>query len=106
MFRAIEARREIPLERFLYALGIRHVGETTARVLARAYGSWDAFLDVCQRLAKGDAEAREEMDSIDQGGETVIEALAAYFREEHNRRIVKRPTAYGRILYSQRPTRD
>src|SRR5215472_3496465 len=40
LFRAIEARREIPLERFLYALGIRHVGETTARLLARAYGSW------------------------------------------------------------------
>jgi DNA ligase (NAD+) len=106
LFRAIEARREISLERFIYALGIRHVGETTARVLARAYGSWEAFLDVCRRLAEGDAEACEEMDAIDQVGETVIEALAAYFGEEHNRRIVKRLTAEVRILDAERPKRD
>src|ERR1700680_3712875 len=54
LFGAIEARREIPLELFLYAPGIRHVGETTARVLARAYGSWDAFLQACEKLATGD----------------------------------------------------
>jgi DNA ligase (NAD+) len=106
LFRAIEARREMPLERFIYALGIRHVGETIARVLARAYGSWEAFLDVCRRLAKGDAEAREELDAIDQVGDTVIEALSAYFGEEHNRRIVKRLTAEVRILDAERPQRD
>ncbi|HEY4774554.1 MAG TPA: NAD-dependent DNA ligase LigA, partial [Xanthobacteraceae bacterium] len=43
LFRAIGARREIPLERFIFALGIRHVGETTAIALARGYGSWQAF---------------------------------------------------------------
>jgi len=106
LFGAIEARREISLERFIYALGIRHVGETTARVLARAYGSWDAFLDACRRLAKGDAEAREEMDAIDQVGETVIAALAAYFDEEHNRTIVKRLTEEVRIGDAERPRRD
>ena len=42
---SIEARREISLERFIYALGIRHVGETTAVALARGYGSWQAFHD-------------------------------------------------------------
>ena len=57
LFNAIEARREIPLERFIYALGIRHVGETTAVALARGYGSWNAFHDACLRLARGDAEA-------------------------------------------------
>jgi DNA ligase (NAD+) len=106
LFRAIEARREMPLERFIYALGIRHVGETTARVLARAYGSWDAFLDVCRRLAKGDTEAREELDAIDQVGDTVIAALAAYFGEEHNRRIVKRLTEEVSTLDAERPQRD
>ena len=39
------------LERFLYALGIRHVGETTAAALARGYGTWDAFHDACLKLA-------------------------------------------------------
>ena len=47
LFSAIEARREIALERFIYALGIRHVGETTAVALARGYGSWNAFHDAC-----------------------------------------------------------
>ncbi len=45
LFAAIEARREIALDRFIYALGIRHVGETTARVLARHYGSAEHLLE-------------------------------------------------------------
>ncbi len=54
--RAIAARRDIALERFIYALGIRHVGETTAVALARGYGTWEAFHDACLKLAKDDAE--------------------------------------------------
>ncbi|MEZ5786078.1 MAG: NAD-dependent DNA ligase LigA [Xanthobacteraceae bacterium] len=92
LFMAIAARRDIALERFIYALGIRHVGETTARALARAYGTWDAFHDACVRLAEGDAEARGEMDALDQIGDAVIDSLAAYFGEPHNRGIVERLT--------------
>src|SRR5271156_6061295 len=66
LFAAIAARREIPLERFIYALGVRHVGETTAVALARGYGTWTAFHDACRKLADGDAEAQEEMDALDQ----------------------------------------
>src|SRR5690606_10828612 len=86
--------------------GIRHVGETTARVLARGYGSWEAFHDACIRLTEGDAETREEMDALDQIGDTVIDALAAYFREEHNRRIVERLTQQVRILDAEKPKTD
>jgi DNA ligase (NAD+) len=89
LFDAIEARRAIPLERFLNALGIRHVGETTARQLARAYGSWAAFHDAALRIAEGDEAAREEMDAIDQIGGTVVEAVARYFDESHNRKLVE-----------------
>ncbi len=89
LFDAIEARRTIPLDRFLNALGIRHVGETTARQLARAYGSWTAFHDAARRIAEGDEAAREEMDSIDQIGATVVEAVARYFGESHNRKLVE-----------------
>jgi DNA ligase (NAD+) len=104
LFAAIEARREIPLERFIYALGIRHVGETTARALARAYGSWDAFLKVCCRLAAGDLEARQEMDALEGIGDSVIDSLCAYFGEQHNRRIVERLSKQmGRILDAERP---
>jgi DNA ligase (NAD+) len=89
LFAAIEARRKIPLERFLNALGIRHVGETTARVLARAYGSWKAFHDAALKVAEGDEAAAEEMDEIDQIGATVVEAVAHYFGESHNRALVE-----------------
>ena len=105
LFRSIESRREIPLERFLYALGIRHVGETTARVLARAYGSWNALLQTCEKLVEGDPDAREELDAIDQIGHTVIDGLKSYFGEEHNRRIIERLTREVRILDAERPVR-
>ncbi|WP_421722856.1 NAD-dependent DNA ligase LigA [Bauldia sp.] len=93
LFAAIEARRTIPLERFVNALGIRHVGETTARVLARAYGSWGAFHDAALKIANGDEAAREEMDTVDQIGGTVVEAIARYFGEAHNRDLVEALTA-------------
>lgn len=90
LFDAIDARRTISLERFIYALGVRHVGETTARVLARGYGSWDEFLRACMAIAQGDEAAREDMDALDQIGDAVIDALTAYFGEPHNRGIVER----------------
>src|SRR6202035_6189136 len=79
LFAAIEGRRRISLERFIFALGMRHVGETTALALARGYGSWTAFHDACLKVASGDEEAIAEMDALDQIGETVIAAIAAYF---------------------------
>jgi len=90
LFAAIEERRRISLERFIYALGMRHVGETTALALARGYGSWKAFHDACLKVAKGDEETIAEMDALDQIGDTVIKSVAAYFGESHNRGIVER----------------
>jgi DNA ligase (NAD+) len=97
LFAAIEARREVPLDRFLNALGIRHVGETTARQLARAYGSWAAFHDAALKVADDDEAvrepAREEMDAIDQIGATVVDAIGRYFAEPHNLALVEALTA-------------
>jgi DNA ligase (NAD+) len=103
LFAAIAARRDIPLERFIYALGVRHVGETTARALARGYGTWGALHDACLALAKGDEETRTEMDALDQIGDTVIDALAAYFGEAHNRGIVERLTKQVKPRSAERP---
>jgi DNA ligase (NAD+) len=103
LFGAIEQRRNIALERFIYALGMRHVGETTALALARGYGSWDAFHDACLKVAKGDEEAIAEMDALDQIGDTVIKAIAAYFGESHNRGIVERLTKQVTIIDAQKP---
>ncbi len=106
LFNAIEQRREISLERFIYALGIRQVGETTARALARGYGSWKAFHDACLKVAKGDEEAMAEMDALDQIGDTVIEAVRAYFSEKHNLGIVERLTKEVTILDAEKPKTD
>jgi DNA ligase (NAD+) len=90
LFASIEGRRRISLERFIYSLGMRHVGETTALALARGYGSWEAFHDACLKIAKGDEETMAEMDALDQIGETVIASIKAYFGESHNGGIVER----------------
>jgi len=106
LFNAIDARREIALERFIYALGIRHVGETTAVALARGYGTWQAFHDACLKLAKGDDETKREMDALDQIGDTVIESLSEYFAESHNRRRVERLAEHVHILDAEKPRAD
>ncbi|HXX09305.1 MAG TPA: NAD-dependent DNA ligase LigA [Pseudolabrys sp.] len=106
LFDAIEQRREISLERFIYALGIRQVGETTALALARGYGSWKAFHDAGIKAAKSDAEVIAEMDALNQIGDTVIQAVAAYFGESHNLGIVDRLTKQVKILDAEKPKTD
>jgi DNA ligase (NAD+) len=103
LFAAIEERRRISLERFIFALGMRHVGETTALALARGYGSWQAFHDACLEVAKGDEETIAEMDALDQIGDTVIKSVATYFGESHNRGIVERLTKEVTILDAEKP---
>ena len=103
LFAAIEERRRIALERFIYALGMRHVGETTALALARGYGSWDAFHDACLKVANDDEDAVAEMDALDQIGDTVIASIKAYFGESHNRGIVERLTREVTIVDAEKP---
>ena len=79
LFEAIEARRRIPLNRFLYALGIRHVGETNARRLARHFGDWKHL-----RTAARAPNAAEELSGIAGIGPVVAETIADFFAEERN----------------------
>jgi DNA ligase (NAD+) len=89
LFDAIEARRNVKLDRFIYALGIRHVGETTAQLLARTYGTADIFLKA-MRAAGADrhGEAFAELDNIEGIGPTVAAAIADFFAEKHNVKVV------------------
>lgn len=106
LFEAIEARRTIALERFIFALGIRHVGETTAKVLARAYGSWSLVEAACRKIADGDGEARAELTSLDQIGDAVGEAIRAFFAEPHNAGMVARLAAEVTIVDAEQPKAD
>jgi DNA ligase (NAD+) len=84
LFSSIEARRKIALNRVLYALGIRHIGETNSVRLARHYGSIDALRDAALEAAKGDEEAFSEMKNINGIGEIVAEAVVEFFKEKKN----------------------
>jgi DNA ligase (NAD+) len=86
--RSIEARRRIPLARFINALGIRYVGETNARLLARHYGTFERWRAAMEAAAEGNAQAREELDAINGIGPAVAEALGEFFKEAHNREVL------------------
>jgi len=89
LFAAIEARRNVRLDRFIYALGIRHVGETTARLLARSYGSVEAFRAAMVAAGRDrEGEAFAELDNIEGIGPTVAAAIADFFAEPHNVAVV------------------
>ena len=103
---AIEARRTIDLDRFIFALGIRHIGETTAMVLARGYGDAASFLAAMDKVAAREGEAVAELDALDQVGAAVIDACAAYFAEDHNRRIVAALAQALNIRPAQAPRLD
>jgi DNA ligase (NAD+) len=88
LFRAIDARRTIGFDRFLFALGIRHVGQTTAKLLARNFGTIEAFL-----AAMGEAQAREgdawdNLLAIDGVGAVMANAILDFFAEPHNTDVV------------------
>ncbi|MGD9649932.1 MAG: NAD-dependent DNA ligase LigA [Dongiaceae bacterium] len=80
LFAAIEKRRTIPLDRFIYALGIRQIGEATAKLLARHYGGLDNLLNHLEM---------DELLNIDQIGESMAEDLIAFFEEPHNKDVIK-----------------
>jgi len=106
LFAAIESRRTIPLDRFIYGLGIRHIGEQTALVMARGYGAATDFLAAMDRVAARDEEAVAELDALDQIGGAVIEAAAAFFAEDHNRGMVQRLVDQLAIQDVEQPKTD
>jgi DNA ligase (NAD+) len=85
---AIEARRAIALERFIYALGIRQVGQATARLLARTYGTLDAWRAAMDAAQDRDGEAWAELNDIDGIGPAVAEDILAFVHEDHNRQVL------------------
>jgi DNA ligase (NAD+) len=82
---AIDRSRSTTLARFIYALGIRHVGETTAKDLARHFGSLDAFA-AAARAGAGDGALLAEVKDV---GPVVAESVARFFGEAHNRAVIE-----------------
>jgi len=85
LLEAIETRRTIGLDRFIYALGIRQVGEATARLLAKHYLSLDAWRAAMKEAQDPESEAYKDLTSIDGIGPSVANDILAFFAEAHNR---------------------
>nr|WP_314261019.1 NAD-dependent DNA ligase LigA [uncultured Devosia sp.] len=96
LFAAIDARREPELDRFIFALGIRHIGETTGAVLARTFGSMEKLEEAGKELAAAE-DPMAVFPSVDGIGATVVEALVDFFRNERN------VEALDRLLIQVRP---
>ncbi len=90
LWAAIDARRTMALDRFIYALGIRHVGEGTSRDLAKAYGTFEPLrAGIDAAIAGGrDSDAYHDIDNIEGIGETAVDALVAFFGDNENARAV------------------
>ena len=95
LFFAIKQKRTIPLEKLIYAIGIRYVGESTAKLLAQHFKSFRNFLDVMLRLSKHEEVTfrqtqsdYSELVSIDGLGEKMVEAILDYFRDERNLKML------------------
>ncbi|MDA7947630.1 MAG: NAD-dependent DNA ligase LigA [Hyphomicrobiaceae bacterium] len=88
LFAAINERRSISLDRFIYALGIRHIGETTARLLAKNYGTIGALRDAMHAAADHQSAAYEDLNNIDGIGQVVADALVEFFAEAHNKEVL------------------
>ena len=88
LFKAIEDRRRIDLDRFIYALGIRHVGETTARLLAKTYESAATVVARMREATARDGAAYQELIDIDGIGPKVADTIVDFFDEPHNVTVV------------------
>ncbi|KQS79400.1 aromatic ring-opening dioxygenase LigA [Rhizobium sp. Leaf384] len=90
LYEAIDERRQVALSRFIYALGIRHVGETTAKLLARSYGTYRDFDTAMRAAGEPGAEAWDDLNRIDGIGEVVARAIVEFYKEDRNRAVVDR----------------
>lgn len=108
LFDSINARRTIALDRFLFALGIPQVGQATARLLARHYGSLDTLLEALDSLPAGEEECRSSdawltLTGIETIGPAVAKELLAFVREPHNREVLQALQAEITILPLEEP---
>ncbi|WP_434710509.1 NAD-dependent DNA ligase LigA [Rhizobium sp. YTUHZ045] len=97
LYAAINERRSIALHRFIYALGIRHVGETTAKLLARSYGTYEAFATAMKEAAPLSGDAWNDLNAIEGIGEVVARAIVEFYKEPRNIEVI------GRLLEEVTP---
>ena len=103
LFQAIEDRREIPMARLIFALGIRHVGEAAASLIALHYGDWDSF-EAAMAEARGlDGPAWDDLIGVDGVGSVMAGSLVSAFAQEAERASIDRLVAHLIVIPAERP---
>ncbi len=106
LFTAIDERRTISFERFLIALGIRHVGQTNARLLSVSYLSWQQFHEAMLAARDPASEAFTQLNGIDGVGPIMAEAIVQFFAEPHNEGLVERLLEQLQVTDAMPPKSD
>jgi DNA ligase (NAD+) len=106
LLQAIEERHNVSLDRFIYALGIRQVGQATARLLARTYGRLSDWRDAMAAAQDPEGDAYADLLNIDGIGESVANDLLAFVHEDHNRHILDDLDALLDIQPFEQPESD
>ena len=106
LFDAIDARQDIPFDRVLYGLGIRHVGRTNSRLIAQHFMSWETFRAAVPDLQNQVSDAYMGLLGIDGMGQAALGALAGFFAAEGNVTIVDNLTAHLNIQDAEAPSSD
>ncbi|WP_417248832.1 NAD-dependent DNA ligase LigA [Celeribacter sp.] len=106
LFDAIDERRDIPLAKLIFGLGIRHVGDSSAGLLAMHYGTWEAFEAAMTRAEIGQGADWEELLSIDGVGAVMAASLVTTFHQEAERASIDRLVAHLTPRPADRPAAD
>ncbi|PQO22768.1 DNA ligase (NAD(+)) LigA [Rhodobacteraceae bacterium WD3A24] len=102
LFAAIEEKRRIPLRRLIFALGIRHVGESAAQLLAQHFGTWEALSEALDAADPEGGEAWERLTAIDGVGPVMARALVTAFHQEAERASIERLVSHLEIEPAER----
>jgi len=106
LFAAIDARRTIPLARLIFALGIRHVGESASALLARSYGDWDQFVTAMDNATVGEGPEWDRLTSIDGVGTVMATSLVTAFHQPAERAAIDRLVAHLTVEPAEQPAAD
>lgn len=106
LFDAIRAKRQIPLAKLIFGLGIRHVGDSSAALLALHYGDWSTFEQAMTEATIGEGPVWDDLLSIDGVGATMATSLVAAFHQEAERSSIDRLVRHLEILSTEKPAGD
>ena len=106
LFDAIDARREIPLHRLIFGLGIRHVGEQVSKLLATHFGTWEAFETALTQADIGAGAAWDDLMNIDGVGAVLAQSVITTLQQAAERASIDRLVAQLDVQAAARPTSD